>query len=150
MSIIRRRQHEVPGLNTSSLPDLIFTVLFFFMIVTHMQSHTVKVRYQVPQGSHLTRLVKRSTIQYVYVGTPADGHPGEPQIQLNDKMVTPDQMGTYLQADRQRLSPEEARLQTVSIKADRHTPMRIMMDVKMALRRAGTLKISYTATDKKY
>ena len=33
----KRRSHEVPGLNTSSLPDLIFTVLFFFMIVTHMR-----------------------------------------------------------------------------------------------------------------
>lgn len=29
MSILRRRNHEVPGLNTASLPDLIFAILFF-------------------------------------------------------------------------------------------------------------------------
>ena len=44
--MFRRRSREVPGLNTSSLPDLIFSVLFFFMIVTHMRHVTVKVKYQ--------------------------------------------------------------------------------------------------------
>lgn len=51
MSMFTRRQREVPGLNTSSLPDLIFTVLFFFMIVTHMRKATLKVRFQQPQGT---------------------------------------------------------------------------------------------------
>ena len=41
---IRRRRHEVPALNTASLPDLIFTVLFFFIIVTHMREETVQVK----------------------------------------------------------------------------------------------------------
>ena len=35
--VFRRKKHEMPGLNTAALPDLIFTVLFFFMIVTHMR-----------------------------------------------------------------------------------------------------------------
>ena len=66
MSRLRKRKHSIPGLNTSSLPDLIFTVLFFFMIVTHMRSVPLKVRYQVPEGTELTRLVKKSTVTYIY------------------------------------------------------------------------------------
>ena len=54
MSLFGRREHEMPGLNTSSLPDLIFTVLFFFMIVTHMRQVTLKVAYQAPQGKQPT------------------------------------------------------------------------------------------------
>ena len=38
-----KKSHDVPELNTSSLPDLIFSVLFFFMIVTHMRQVTLKV-----------------------------------------------------------------------------------------------------------
>ena len=53
MSMIRRSKREMPGLNTASLPDLIFTVLFFFMIVTHMRTDVMKVRYQTPQGTEL-------------------------------------------------------------------------------------------------
>ena len=45
MSRFRHRKHDVPGLNLASLPDLIFTVLFFFMIVTHMRDVNPKVRY---------------------------------------------------------------------------------------------------------
>jgi len=59
MSIYRRRKHDIPELNTASLPDLIFTILFFFMLVTHMRKTTVKVKYQVPQGTELTKLVKK-------------------------------------------------------------------------------------------
>ena len=39
----------MPELNTSSLPDLIFTMLFFFMIVTTMREVTLKVQFQVPK-----------------------------------------------------------------------------------------------------
>lgn len=68
--MFRRRDHEVPGLNTASLPDLIFTVLFFFMIVTHMREVQVKVKYQVPQGTELERLTKKSAVSYIYIGKP--------------------------------------------------------------------------------
>ena len=41
----------MPELNTSSLPDLIFTMLFFFMIVTTMREVTLKVQFKVPQAT---------------------------------------------------------------------------------------------------
>ena len=69
MSMFGRREHEMPGLNTSSLPDLIFTVLFFFMIVTHMRQVTLKVDYRAPQGKQLTRLTKKSAVSYIYIGS---------------------------------------------------------------------------------
>ena len=36
---------EMPEMNTSSLPDLIFTILFFFMMVTTMREVTLKVKF---------------------------------------------------------------------------------------------------------
>ena len=65
--MFKRTRREIPGLNTSSLPDLIFTVLFFFMIVTHMRKVTLKVKYQVPQGTELTRLTKKTAVSYIYI-----------------------------------------------------------------------------------
>ncbi len=44
---------EMPALNTSSLPDLIFTLLFFFMIVTTMREVTLKVEFKVPQATDI-------------------------------------------------------------------------------------------------
>ena len=67
MMNFHKKSHEVPGLNTSSLPDLIFSVLFFFMTVTHMRQVTLKVDCRLPQGKELTRLTKKSAVSHIYI-----------------------------------------------------------------------------------
>ena len=140
MSIIRRRRREVPELNTSSLPDLIFTVLFFFMIVTHMQTNAVRVRYDVPQGTHLSRQQSRQCVTYIYVGTPIERPGAQPQIQLGDRMVDASQLSALVAAERSRMTPAEQQ---------RHIPMSLLRQVKDALRRAHATRVIYTANDKK-
>lgn len=157
MSMFHRRKHEVPGLNTSSLPDLIFTVLFFFMIVTHMREVTLRVAYQTPQGHELSRLAKKSAVTYIYIGRPVNqpnvqSSPdslsyGPYVLQLNDKIATPQEVMDYIAAERSRMSAEDQQQMTVSIRADRNVPMGIIMDVKQALRQAKVTKINYSAQD---
>lgn len=147
MSMYRHQSHEVPELNTSSLPDLIFSVLFFFMIVTHMRKANVLVKYKVPAGTELTRLTKRSATSYIYVGTPmqplADGGS---EIQLNDKIVRPEEIETYMIRERKNLGQEDKEKMQVSIKADRKTKMGVITDIKQALRKANVLQITYSGT----
>lgn len=154
MSMFKRKPHSVPGLNTASLPDLIFSVLFFFMIVTHMRKVTLKVHFQVPQGKELTRLVKKSAVTYIYIGKPIkDGKnikDSDVSIQLNDKFATTtEDVRNYVLAERKRMSSEDREQMTVSIKADEHVKMGVITDVKQALRKANALRINYSATDKK-
>ena len=52
-------KREMPALNTSSLPDLIFTLLFFFMIVTTMREVTLKVQFS--STTAMLKLVKYRT-----------------------------------------------------------------------------------------
>jgi biopolymer transport protein ExbD len=147
--MFKRTRREIPGLNTSSLPDLIFTVLFFFMIVTHMRKVTLKVKYQVPQGTELTRLTKKTAVCYIYIGKPVTGTvQGNSVIQLNDKYATTTDIIDYIAAEKSRMSPEDQQQMTVSIKADRSTKMGIISEVKQALRKSKALKISYSATEK--
>ena len=152
MSLFNRRRREVPMLNTAASPDLIFTVLFFFITVTHMREVTLKVKYRVPEGTELTKLVKKSAVTYIYIGKPADemrNTVGDgTRIQLNDKYANVDDVTDYVAEERRRMSPEDAKAMSVSIKADRETEMGIMSDVRQALRRAGALRINYSATQK--
>lgn len=143
--IIRPRHHDIPQLNTASLPDLIFTVLFFFMIVTHMRKEEIKVTYQVPQGKELKKLAKKSTVTFIYIGKPIEAPSAPYSIQMNDRIVTADEVEELTIAERERMLPEDKAHMTVSIKADRHADVGTISDVKQALRRAGTLNISYSA-----
>lgn len=143
MSMFKRSDHSVPGLNTASLPDLIFTVLFFFMIVTHMKENTMKVKYQVPQGTKLERLTKKSIISHIYIGKPIKGGSGE-LVQINDKLVDMTEIQDVITAERKRMSPVDAKSMTISIKADKKANMGVVTDVKQELRRANSLKIHYS------
>lgn len=145
-----RRRHEEDSfsmLNTASLPDLIFTVLFFFMLVTHMRNNEVQVKYQVPQGTELQKVTHKSAVSYIYIGR-VGGEEDKFAIQLNDKLATIDDIRQYVADERQRMSPDDQGRMVVTIKADRDVPMGMISDVKNALREAFALKISYSATEK--
>ena len=146
------RNREVPGLNLAALPDLIFTVLFFFMIVTHMRQVTPKVHYEVPQGTEIEKERKAGMV-YLFIGKPVDeqGHVvgDETRIQLNDRYVTVAQIPEEIKKEREKMSEDERQFMTISIRADRDTEMGVINDVKQALRKAGALNINYSATQNK-
>ncbi len=145
-----QEEREVPGLNMASLPDLIFTVLFFFMIVTHMRDVNLKVSYEVPQGTEVRKLGHKGSISNIYVGRRLDAADGEEFcIQLNNQVATIDDIKTFLEEERQRMSAEDQARMTVSIKADRDVPMGLISDIKRALQQEHSLKINYSATEKK-
>ena len=149
MISFRNHKRSVPGLNTASLPDLIFTVLFFFMIVTHMRKSEVKVKYQVPQGTELTKLVKKSTVTYIYVGKHLNNQ-GQTAIQINDKLVeNTSQLSDYIEEERASMQPQDAQNMTISLKADNKTPNEIISKIKQELRKADALKVNFSAGKKK-
>lgn len=143
--IKRRKHHKIPGLNMASMPDLIFTVLFFFMIVTHMKQEDVKVNVQTPSGTEVSKVSKRTSAFRIYIGTDKNG---VTRVQVNDKLCDPLEIQSLLSQYRKTLSDDERESMTVSIKADKKTPMGIVNDIKQQLQRAGALNVNYSANEK--
>ncbi len=141
MILRNRAGRTVPVLNTASLPDLIFTVLFFFMVATHMRTVTLKVKYTVPQGTEVTRLTRKSAVTYIYIGRKGDAY----CVQMNDRIVPTAEIASLLAAEKQRMQDDDRQRMTVSVKADHNAPMRLVTEVKIALRSANVRKISYSA-----
>ena len=142
---------DVPVLNTASLPDLIFTVLFFFMIVTHMREVSLKVHYEVPQGTEIQKLGHKAAIVEIYVGRPTGDAAAQDDrfvIQLNNEVATVADISAFLDEERSRMTTEDLARMTVSIKADRDVPMGIISDIKQALQQDYALRINYSATEK--
>ena len=152
MSRFRQKEkHEVPGLNLAAMPDLIFTVLFFFMIVTHMRDVKPMVRFTIPQGTEVEK-ARQAGIVYLFIGKPVNGQGdvvgGESRIQVNDRFVTFDELGAAIEQERSQMSEENRQQMVVSIRADRATEMGLINDVKQELRKVGALHINYSATGK--
>ena len=142
----------MPELSTSSLPDLIFPILFFFMMVTSMREVTLKVRIQKPVGTELEKLARKSCTSFIYIGKPTEmlrAQYGEgTRIQLNDDYAEATEIYNFVMSDRGELAEIDKPFYTISLKVDRETPMGIVTDVKQALRKAYALKIVYSADQK--
>ena len=139
---------EVPELNTSSLPDLIFSILFFFMMVTSMREVTLRVEFETPKGTEIQKLEKKSLVSYVYIGKPTKEFRSKmgtaSQIQLNDDFATVDAIGDYIYQEREAMPERDKPFMRVSMKIDKDTQMGIVTDVKMELREAWALNIVYS------
>ena len=148
-SIYRRHRRNVPTLNVASMPDLIFTVLFFFMIVTHMRSDELKVRLEVPQGTEVQKLSNKASVVNIYIGRLTDktGRQGAWGVQLNGDVVSPEQIPARIEELRSSMSAENAEKLTVSLRADRRTPMKLINAVKRELQDSYALRINYGATE---
>lgn len=146
-------KREMPELNTSSLPDLIFSVLFFFMIVTSMREVELKVAFKVPSGTEIEKLQKKSLVSYIYIGAPTKEY--RPQfgsgtrIQLNDKYAEVEGIHDYIAQERESMSERDKPFMKISLKIDTNTQMGIITDVKQALRKAQALAIVYSASKAK-
>lgn len=141
MSMFRnRRYQEMPGLNTAALPDLIFTVLFFFMLVTHMRHVDAKVDVDTPQGYHLEKVAKHPSVINMLVTD--DG-----RIQIDNNIVQLSDVANYISAERRKMHPGDARKMMINIKADRNAKMRTLNEIRQQLRGINALNVSYSATE---
>lgn len=148
MGMFSKREREMPELNTSSLPDLIFSILFFFMIVVTMREVELKVKISIPAGTELEKLEKKSAVSYIYVGPPTQQYRAAmgsaARVQLNDRFAEPAEVMDFIAEERTRMMDQTA--QVVSLKVDQNTQMGIVTDIKEVLRKSWALKINYSAT----
>jgi len=149
MGKFSKKDRSIPELNTSSLPDLIFTTLFFFMVITTMRETEVLVEVRVPGATELVKLEKKSLVSAIYIGKPNRSMRArfgtESRIQLNDKFAETSEISSFIGAEKAALSEKDQPLMTVSMRVDKNTKMGIVTDVKEALRKALALKINYSA-----
>jgi biopolymer transport protein ExbD len=141
-------------INTSSLPDIVFMLLFFFMVATTMRETEVQVRVKVPEATEVKKLEKKSLVSYIYIGRPvahvARMYGTEPLIQLNDKLISEEgipyeSIQDYVLFEREKLPEADKNRMTMSLRIDENIPMGKVDDVKQALRRAKALIINYSA-----
>ena len=145
----KKRGKTSPAISTASLPDIIFMLLFFFMTVTVMRTSDLKVNVVIPEATELTKLEKKSLVNFIYIGVPKDSYKAQrgtsPQIQLGDKFSTISEIPLYLEKHKIKV-PENQRAAIISsLKIDKGMTMGIVTDVKLELRKYNQLKVNYSA-----
>ena len=138
---------ETPELATTSLPDIIFMLIFFFMVTTNMRKATVMVQQRMPFASEVKKLENRALVSYINIGTPLKAYERlygtATRVQLNDKFAQVDEIQEFVASEREKRSEQDQRLMTTALKIDEEVRMGMVTDVKQTLRKCNALKIAY-------
>ena len=136
---------EVPQVSTSSLPDIVYMLIFFFMITTSMRDVELRVKTALPKATEIAKLEKKALVSSIYIGPPRDAKLGtESRIQLNDQFARPDDIADWVLQEREARSEADRPFLTTALKVHRETRMGIVTDVKQELRKVGAFRINYT------
>jgi biopolymer transport protein ExbD len=151
MAVMKKKgEREVPAMSTTSLPDVVYIILFFFMLSTSMRDQELMVKYRLPEATEVQKLEKKNLVSYIHIGVPVlhmqAKYGTAPLIQLNDSYKTTKDILDFAAAERDKLSEADRASMTICLKADGGTKMGIIADVKQELRRANALKISYASS----
>ena len=139
---------ELPKISTASLPDIVFMLLFFFMVATVLRDNTLLIQNTLPAADQVQKLDKKDRVIYIYAGKPSSRYQvkygDQPRIQLNDKFATVADVGAYVLAERAAKREELQNVLTTALKVDGETKMGLISDIKQELRKVNALKINYT------
>jgi biopolymer transport protein ExbD len=150
MSKFGKKKKGMPAVNTAALPDIVFMLLFFFMVTTTMRETDLKLENpRLPSATEVKKLEHKSLVSTIYVGKSKDiarHGAGYNRIQLNDKIATAEDVPAFIINERSKVSEAEVPFMTTSIKADKECNVGTIIDIRLKLRDANALKISYSAS----
>ncbi len=145
----KKRGKSAPVVSTASLPDIVFMLLFFFMVVTVLRNSELKVKVVVPEATELTKLERKSLVNYLYIGKPTKNYQSvygtSPRLQLGDKFATIEDIPLFIEKHKIKVPENQHGRITSSLRVDGSVTMGIVQDVKTELRKTGQLKLNYSA-----
>ena len=147
----KEKKRASAAMSTASLPDIVFMLLFFFMVATVMRETDMQVDIKPPIANEISKLENRKLVGHIYIGFPVNQNLGrEPRIQLNDQLVDDaTKIKGYVADKIGALSEEEKTQFVVSLKVDAKTKMGIVNRVKYELRVNEYFKINNAAASPK-
>lgn len=142
---INTKSKPQPAISTASLPDIVFMLLFFFMVTTHMRDKDMMVQISLPSATEITKMENKAMVDFIFIGAPLDKRYGSaPRIQLDDAFATIEDIRAFKEKARESRDEAEWPLISSSLKVDRGVKMGLVTDVKQELRKIGALKVVYS------
>ena len=147
MAKFGKKSNTSQDIPTAALPDIIFMLLFFFMVTTVLRETDILVKQQLPKAIQLTKLERKSLVSYIYIGEPKQTnlYGKEPKIQVNDVFVEIADIVQFVNQEKDKLNEAERDQITMSMKVDIESKMGIVSDVQQELREANARKVLYSS-----
>lgn len=144
----KNKSKEMPGVSTASLPDIVFTVLAFFIVVSSMKQTDLKIKVNKPSANETIQLDKNEAIDYINAGIPVNTKSFGKLVRLQlDDQIEPRyiRIRDFIREKRKIRTETENKKATVSIRADKEkVNMDVIDKIEFELKEMNALKINYS------
>ncbi|MEQ1586143.1 MAG: biopolymer transporter ExbD [Cyclobacteriaceae bacterium] len=148
MSKFKKKTEVKQEIPTSSMPDVVFMLLFFFMVTTELRKTSIEVKQQIPRATQLRKLMRKGLVANLYIGEPTKQQYGrEPKIQADDVFIDTKDIIRWVNEQKSKLDELERDQLTVALKVDKDAKRGIISDVETELRKANARKLLYSALE---
>lgn len=151
MSKFKKKTEVKQEIPTSSMPDVVFMLLFFFMVTTELRETSIEVKQGIPRATQLRKLMRKSLVANLYIGEPTKPalYGKEPKIQADDVFIEPKDIVRWVNEKKTELAENERDQLTVSLKVDKDAKRGLISDVEIELRKANARKLLYSTLQEK-
>lgn len=136
-------KQEIP---TSAMPDVVFMLLFFFMVTTVLREVTLKVKIDLAEAGNIEKIEEKRLVSYIYIGPErlSNNQLGEDKVQIDDALI--DDIPSIRKLMYDKLL-EEPRM-IVSLRVDRDSQFGVLTDVQEELKQASAFRVNYSTKNK--
>ena len=131
---VEKKSKVTTDIPTSSMPDIVFLLLIFFMVTTVFKEFT-GLQVTLPEAKMIEKLPGKRDIAYMWIDK-------NENISVDDKLLSVQQVYDVMNAKRRDVTHP---LKAVSMKVDRKAKMGVVSDVQEQLRKADALNVNYSA-----
>ncbi len=136
MKFEKKRSETKQEIPTSSMPDIIFMLLLFFMVATTLREQEIFVKFVLPEAKAVQKIENKRLVSYIWIGD-------NERIQIDDNIVELKQVQKIMYDKRVTLPNV-----IVSLRADKNSNMGLITDIQQRLRKADARRINYSARAK--
>jgi len=153
-----KKKGEGASITTASLPDIVFMLLFFFMVATKSKTNDSSVMITLPSAIETGKLDDKTPTAYINIGVPVKSlqklYGKNPRVQLNDAILEASDIGSFIQNKRASIEKSFEQAQAgvgrvkasqmiVCLKVDQNAQLGTVDEVREALKSAKALKVNY-------
>ena len=136
MKFEKKRSETKQEIPTSSMPDIIFMLLLFFMVATTLREQEIFVKFTLPEAKAVEKIENKRLVSYIWVGD-------NERIQIDDNIVKLEEIQKIMYDKRVTLPSV-----IVSLRIDKNSRMGLVTDIQQSLRKADARRINYSAVAK--
>ncbi len=136
MKFEKKRSESKQEIPTSSMPDIIFMLLLFFMVATTLREQEIFVKFTLPEAKAVEKIENKRLVSYIWVGD-------NERIQIDDNIVKLEEIQKIMYDKRVTLPSV-----IVSLRVDKNSRMGLVTDIQQSLRKADARRINYSAVAK--